>query len=206
MTRPLTPKGAATRGRIVAGAAALIRAQGVEHTGLDDIRSVTATSKSQLFHYFPGGRGDLLYAVAAHEATQVIADQQPALDQLGPPHTWVVWRSVVVRKYREQGRECPLRSLTSQLADSDPRIGPLVASLLEDWHARLEAGAVRAGMSSPGALATSILAAVQGGVGLLMATGNVSYLETALDIAIAPIDGTGRKPSSAGPRRPTAGG
>src|ERR1700730_12680557 len=38
----LTTKGVATRQRIVAGAAALIRAQGVEHVGLDDIRSVTA--------------------------------------------------------------------------------------------------------------------------------------------------------------------
>jgi hypothetical protein len=32
-----------------------------------------------------GGRGDLLYAVAEHEAAQVIADQQPFLDDLGRP-------------------------------------------------------------------------------------------------------------------------
>ncbi len=187
MTRPLTPKGAATRERIVTGAAALIRSQGVEQTGLDDIRAATATSKSQLFHYFPGGRADLLYAVAAHEAAQVITDQQPALDRLGPPASWTAWRRVVVRKYREQGRACPLRTLTSQLADADPRVAPLVAELLEDWHARLVAGVAQAGVAAPEPLATSILAAVQGGVGLLLATGNAGYLETALDIAIAPL-------------------
>src|SRR6202022_4503681 len=99
----LTSKGAATRQRIVAGAAALIRAPGVEHVGLDDIRSATATSKSQLFHYFPDGRGDLLRAVAAHETAAVLADQQPFLNQLGSAETWTAWREVIVRKYAEQG-------------------------------------------------------------------------------------------------------
>ncbi|HEY6786687.1 MAG TPA: hypothetical protein VI365_05175 [Trebonia sp.] len=50
MARTLTPKGAATRGRIVEGAAAEIRESGVTAT-LDDILVRTGTSKSQLFHY-----------------------------------------------------------------------------------------------------------------------------------------------------------
>ncbi|ADP79299.1 TetR/AcrR family transcriptional regulator [Pseudofrankia inefficax] len=187
MSRPLTAKGAATRERIVSAAATLVRAQGAQNTGLDDIRASTATSKSQLFHYFPGGRADLLYAVAVHEAALVIADQQPELDRLGPPPSWRAWRETVVRKYREQGRQCPLRSLTSQLADSDPRVGPLVASMVSDWHALLLAGTTRAGATAPDALATSVLAAVQGGAGLLIATGELGYLETAVDLAIAPL-------------------
>ncbi len=85
MTRPLTAKGAATRRRIVEAGARLIRADGVEKVGLDDVLQATSTSKGQLFHYFPGGRADLLYAIAEHEAAQVISDQQPFLDDLGPP-------------------------------------------------------------------------------------------------------------------------
>src|SRR5450756_215173 len=73
----LTKKGAATRERIVSGAAELVRERGAENVGLDDVRAVTATSKSQLFHYFPDGRAALLRAVASHEADAVIADQQP---------------------------------------------------------------------------------------------------------------------------------
>ena len=42
----------------------------------------TGTSKGQLFHYFPGGREDLLLAVADYEAGRVLADQQPYLGQL----------------------------------------------------------------------------------------------------------------------------
>lgn len=189
MSPALTAKGAATRERIVSAAAALIRARGAQNTGLDDVRAATATSKSQLFHYFPGGRTDLLYAVAVHEASLVIADQQPELDQLGAPSSWLAWREAVVRKYREQGRQCPLRSLTSQLADADPRVGPLVASMLREWHALLLAGTSRAGVAQPQALATAVLAAVQGGAGLLIATGELGYLETAVDLAIAPLVG-----------------
>ncbi|MGB6513803.1 MAG: TetR family transcriptional regulator, partial [Mycobacterium sp.] len=47
----LTSKGAATRQRIIDGAAAEIRAHGGSATTLDDIRARTRTSKSQLFHY-----------------------------------------------------------------------------------------------------------------------------------------------------------
>ena len=63
----LTPRGAATRARIVEAAADLVLARGVGGTSLDDIRSGTATSKSQLFHYFPGGKSDLIGAIRSEE-------------------------------------------------------------------------------------------------------------------------------------------
>jgi AcrR family transcriptional regulator len=188
MTPVLTAKGTATRQRIVEGAARLVRSQGVEAVGLDDIRAETATSKSQLFHYFPGGRGDLLYAVAAHEADQVIADQQPELDALGAGPTWPAWRDVVVGKYREQGRECPLSALTTQLGQTDARIRPLVAELLGDWLARITDGVRRRGLDlDPATTAATVLAAIQGGVMLMLSTGQISFLEIALDAAIAPL-------------------
>jgi AcrR family transcriptional regulator len=119
MERPpapvLTAKGAATRERIVAGTAELVRERGAENVGLDDVREATATSKSQLFHYFPDGRAALLRAVAGHEADAVIADQQPYLGELDTPASWQAWRDVVVEKYRAQGDACPLSALTQQL-------------------------------------------------------------------------------------------
>jgi AcrR family transcriptional regulator len=51
MGRELTAKGqAATRDRIVEGAAFLLRERGIEQTTLDDVMARTHTSKSQLFH------------------------------------------------------------------------------------------------------------------------------------------------------------
>ncbi|HEX2401894.1 MAG TPA: helix-turn-helix domain-containing protein, partial [Mycobacterium sp.] len=75
----LTQKGRATRQRIIEGAAAEIREHGVAVATLDDIRARTQTSKSQLFHYFPDGKDQLLLAVAEHEAQMVLDDQQPYL-------------------------------------------------------------------------------------------------------------------------------
>ncbi|MGW1506688.1 TetR/AcrR family transcriptional regulator [Streptomyces mirabilis] len=50
MRGELTPKGKATRSRIVAGAAVVLREKGVASVTLDDIMARTSTSKSQLFH------------------------------------------------------------------------------------------------------------------------------------------------------------
>ena len=91
MGATLTRKGLATRQRIVAGAAELFRERGVAGTSLDDVCEATSTSKSQLFHYFPDGRTQLLAAVAQHEADRVLEDQQPALDQLT---SWAAWQAL----------------------------------------------------------------------------------------------------------------
>jgi AcrR family transcriptional regulator len=84
-TTRLTPKGAASRARIVEAAADLILARGVGGTRLDDIRTGTATSKSQLFHYFPGGKSDLVTAIASLQAERVLDAQRPFLETLD---TW----------------------------------------------------------------------------------------------------------------------
>jgi len=77
MPKELTAKGKATRNRIVEGAAVVLREKGVSAATLDDVMARTHASKSQLFHYFPDGKSDLLLAVAEYEAEQILADQQP---------------------------------------------------------------------------------------------------------------------------------
>ena len=203
----LTPKGAATRKRIVEAAASLIRERGVAETGLDDIGAATATSKSQMFHYFPGGKSDLLHAVAVHEAQQVIEDQQPYLGDLTNWRKWQAWRTLVIDKYEAQRDRCPLTALTSQLGKATPVTREIVSNLYDRWHEYLAAG-VQASKASGDidpstdvdATATSILAAVQGGVLMLQVTDRINYLETALDKALDAI-----RPSLArtagGPRR-----
>ncbi|GII42253.1 TetR/AcrR family transcriptional regulator [Planotetraspora phitsanulokensis] len=195
MTRALTAKGAATRQRIVAGTADLVRARGADQVGLDDIRAATATSKSQLFHYFPDGRAELLRAVAAHEAGEVLSDQQPFLDGLGPAGSWQAWRDAVVAKYQEQGVHCPLSALTTQLGPADPGIRVIVADLLDTWHTRIADGVRRAqaaGLADPSLeadkVASSILASIQGGVVMMQATGNIEFLKVPLDAALAVIE------------------
>jgi AcrR family transcriptional regulator len=199
--RVLTSKGTATRQRIVAGAAALVRDQGPANVSLDDIRTATSTSKSQLFHYFPDGKSDLLLAVARYEAQQVLDDQQPMLGDLTSWAAWLRWRDRVIEKYRAQGPGCPLSALTSQLGLADPATRTVVTELYARWHGYLADGVralIAAGEIDPathsGDAATAVLTAVAGGATLLMATGEIGYLETALGEAMG---GLRRQSSSA---------
>lgn len=190
----LTSKGTATRRRIIEGAAAEIRAGGVTATTLDDIRARTQTSKSQLFHYFPGGKEELLLAVAEHEAALVLADQQPYLGELTSWAAWQRWRDAVVDRYRRQGQNCPLAVLMSELGRTTPGAQAVTSSLIRQWHGELADG-IRA-MQHSGKMArridadaagAALLAGVQGGVGILLATGDLGYLEAALDRGIAAL-------------------
>ncbi|WP_326594859.1 TetR/AcrR family transcriptional regulator [Streptomyces sp. NBC_01803] len=193
----LTDKGAATRNRIIDGAVAEIRERGAATTTLDDIRARTSTSKSQIFHYFPGGKEELLLAVTAREADRVLEDQQPHLGDLATWQAWQDWRDAVVRRYAEQGIHCPLGVLINELGRSTPAARTLTAQLIEQWQAALRAGVQR--MQETGEVdqqldadrtAAALVAAVQGGVTILMSTGRIAYLEAALDTSLTLLRAT----------------
>jgi AcrR family transcriptional regulator len=186
----LTPKGAATRARIIEGAATEIRENGVTVT-LDDIRVRTGTSKSQLFHYFPDGREQLLLAVARYGAGRVLADQQPQLSALTSWPSWLAWRDTVIARYREQGQQCPLNALITQLGRATPGAQAVVTQLMGQWQSEIAAGVRNmqaTGEISPdldaGRTAAAIVAGIQGGVVMMMSTGDTTPLEAALDLAI----------------------
>jgi AcrR family transcriptional regulator len=192
MDRVLTRKGEATRARIVEGAAEVLRERGVVPTTLDDIRIHTATSKGQLFHYFPDGKEQLLLAVAEFEANRVLDDQEPHLSGLTSWAAWDRWRDVVVERYRRQGESCPLGSLVLQVGRSTPGARAVVLRLLRTWEAALATG-IRA-MQEQGRLpasldvdqsAAALLAGIQGGVTIMLSTGESRHLEAALDTGIA---------------------
>ncbi len=196
-----TEKGRATRQRIIEGAAAEIRERGVAIATLDDIRARTQTSKSQLFHYFPDGKEQLLLAVAMHEAQQVLDDQQPYLGELTSWAAWQRWRDAVVDRYRRQGQHCPLSVLMSEIGRTTPGAQAVTSALMQQWHDEIATGVrhMRAENKISDELdadrvAAALLAGIQGGVGVMLATGDLTYLEAALDIGIESM--RHRNPSS----------
>ncbi|RDH78244.1 TetR/AcrR family transcriptional regulator [Mycolicibacterium moriokaense] len=193
----LTAKGRATRQRIVEGAAAEIREAGISVATLDDILARTHTSKSQLFHYFPGGKEQLLLAVAEYEAQMVLDDQQPYLGELTSWAAWQRWRDAVVDRYRHQGQHCPLAVLMSEIGRTTPGAQAVTSALMDKWHREIAHG-VRHMQSVHRAdarldadrVAAALLAGIQGGVGVLLATGDIGYLEAALDVGIGSLRST----------------
>jgi AcrR family transcriptional regulator len=187
----LTKKGAATRQRIIDAASAEIRERGVVVTTLDDICRRSGTGKSQLFHYFPEGKEQLLLAVAEWEAGRVLEDQQPYLGDLTSWATWHQWRDAVVERYRRQGVHCPLGVLITEIGRHTPAAQAVTRQLLKQWQRQVQAGIEQMRESGqitrdvdPVRAAGALIAAIQGGVTILMSTGSAEHLESALDLCL----------------------
>jgi AcrR family transcriptional regulator len=191
----LTAKGRATRQRIIEGAATYLRGDEPGEATLDDIRAITGTSKSQIFHYFPAGKDELLLAVARHEAQRVLDDQQPHLGALASWSAWDRWRDAVLARYRAQGRTCPLGSLMSRLGGT-PGSAEVISALLANWRAHLRGGIermqadgqIRLGLDAD-RVAAAFVAGIQGGVHVLRSSGSTWHLEATLDALIDHLRG-----------------
>ncbi len=196
-TRPrLTSRGAATRERIVAGAAALIYEHGVAGTSLDDIMAATGTSKSQLYHYF-ADKDALILEVIRCQLGQIVAGQETELRGL---RTWEGlrrWRDHLVEGTRATNGVggCPLGSLVGELADQSESARAALAACFAEWEAYLVAGftAMREGglispETDPAELAVTVMTALQGGLLLAQTTRDARPLELALDMAIAHVE------------------
>jgi AcrR family transcriptional regulator len=188
----LTPKGAATRERIVRATADLVLQSGAQGTSLDDIRAATATSKSQLFHYFPGGKSDLISAISAFQAARVLDAQRPHLDELDTWASWERWRDAVLAYYGSQPQwGCPIGALSAELVRSEPARASEAAAHMERWRSHLEAGVarmIRTGRlranANPRKLSLAIFAALHGGLTLSAMAQSIEPLRAALDGAM----------------------
>lgn len=192
----LTARGRATRDRVLTAAARLIHERGVAGTSMDDVRAATATSKSQLYHYF-ADKAALVRAVIEWQVERVLQAQQPELDAVDSMAALRLWGERVVALNAPPARGCPLGRLATELANSDPAGRAALATGFASWQARLTTGLATmrergelAPKADPEALARGLLAAVQGGLLLAQAAGSVTPLRAALDLA---LDGVGAR-------------
>ncbi len=185
--RPLTRKGQETRQRIVDAAADLIFQQGVAHTTIEDVRAAAAVSSSQLYHYFDD-KPALVRAVVDHQADTIVAGQETFdLSSLDGLRAWRDWVIEYQRELNYSGG-CPIGSLGSELAETDPEARAHVAEGFRRWEATIQSGLQemhRRGRlrpeTDPDTLALALLAALQGGLLLTQIQRDTRPLEAALD-------------------------
>ena len=190
--RKATARGAATRARIIEAAADLVRRRGARATSLDDIMAASATSKSQLYHYF-ADKDALMRAVIELETRRVTGGQAVLLQSVDTLDKLRGWRDQVVamNKAAHSVGGCPLGSLASELADQSERARAMLADSFTLWRSHL-AKALRAMRDrgelktdvAPEDLATAVVAALQGGLLLAQTARTTRPLELALDMAI----------------------
>jgi len=186
----LTPKGARTRARIVEEAAALIHERGLAATTLEDVKVAAEVSGSQMYHYFPD-KNDLVQAVINYQADAIVNRNRQAFSRANGVEAWRNMVITAARRTKAKGG-CQLGSFASQLAESDPEARALIAAGFDEW-----AAAIGEGLRSlhadgklrpdidPDDLATTLLAALQGGLLLGQVLRSSRPIETAVDTLLA---------------------
>ncbi|MFE5140650.1 TetR/AcrR family transcriptional regulator [Streptomyces fagopyri] len=185
--KPLTPKGRATRERIVAAAARLMYERGLTEATLEDVRAAAGVSGSQIYHYFADKQA-LLLAVIEFQTAAVLELQEPHFARLDTMDGLRGWRdSLVDYQRRLQCRGgCPIGTLGSEVAESNPEARLAVASGFLRWESAIREGLTAMHTrgeldAAPEDLALATLAALQGGLLLTQIQREVRPLEVALD-------------------------
>lgn len=180
-----TRKGEATKARIVEAAADLLITG--NDINLDEVMHLTRTSKGQLFHYFPGGKEELRRAAAERHLARLAQADAPAA--LASWRDWESWIEQILRLHKQQGRvdACEVAALAGRALDTDSFTRDLVGQMYELWVTEL--GDQLTAMQGSGLLrqdtpvtdlASTMLAALQGGAVIDKATGSHHHLARSL--------------------------
>lgn len=194
--RALTPRGAATKRRIVEAAAELIYAKGVERVSLDEVMEGSGASKSQLYHYFDN-KDALVREVIDFQTGRILEANSLHLERLDSFEALRAWRDAMVAANRA-GRGvggCPLGSLANELAAQSEEARHQLDQSFAAWGTIIESGLSRmrergqiGSSADPKAMAVAVLAAIQGGLLLSKTARNSQPLELALDMALSHVE------------------
>ncbi|MFD8079988.1 TetR/AcrR family transcriptional regulator [Streptomyces sp. NPDC059718] len=195
----MTRKGQATRDRIAAAAAALMFERGVACTSIEDVQEAAGVSPSQIYHYFKDKKS-LVKAVIAVQTVQVLrafGAVEPQYSRLDSMEALRAWRDFAVNLERslDCAGGCPIGTLGSQLAETDPDARKEVAagfalwekSVVDGLQAMQDRGELRAD-ADPERLGLSLLTTLQGGLLLTQIRRDTWALEVGLDTMLDQVE------------------
>jgi TetR/AcrR family transcriptional regulator, transcriptional repressor for nem operon len=196
----LTPKGQATRDRILTAAIDLIAERGVAGTSTEDVRKAAKVSGSQIYHYFDSKQA-LIRAVITRQAEAEPVPGRPMMGALDSFDALHAWADAAVDNLGSHAGACTLGSLAAELGATDEASrGDLNDGFLR-WQSVLHDGlsAMRdRGVLRPDAdldsLALALLTALQGGNVLGQTMRSSRPLRAALDAALCYVESFAARP------------
>jgi AcrR family transcriptional regulator len=157
-----------TRARIVAATSALFMRQGVNGTGLKAIAEASDATTGSLYHFFPGGKGELAAAVLRHSGAAYAALVMRAL--VADPDPVQALRSAFAEAAQglrdtDYVDACPIATVALEVASSDEALRLVVDEVFTSWLVGAGAWFEAAGVPSGRArvLATQLIALLEGG-------------------------------------------
>jgi AcrR family transcriptional regulator len=179
------PAGEGTRERILYAAAELFRRQGYSGTGIKQIAAAADAQLGSIYHFYPGGKEELAERVIETAgpffAALVAASMEPAPDD---PVAWVeaffagAAENVEASGYQDA---CPIATVALEVASTSERLRLATAGAFGEWIDAIAEWLRRLGVPEAELrpLATSLLAALEGGFVLARATRSTEPLEAA---------------------------
>lgn len=165
---------------MVTSAALLIRERGARPTAIGDVLSHSGAPRGSAYHYFPGGRTQLLC-----EAVDYAADY--VSDAIGQARTGVQMLDIAVRFYREGLLDsdyragCPVLAVAVEAGDPNLPAEPVAraAAAFDRWGALITERLIADGVPRKRAaeLATLVISALEGALVLARAGRDVGPLD-----------------------------
>lgn len=150
---------------MIASAAMLIRERGARPTAIGDVLAHSGAPRGSAYHYFPGGRTELLCAAVDYAADYVA-------DTMAAASSGIRMLDTAVRFYREgllasdYRAGCPVMAVAVEAGDPDTGSQPIehAAAAFGKWRDLICTRLVSDGVSRGAAteLATLVIAALEG--------------------------------------------
>jgi TetR/AcrR family transcriptional regulator, transcriptional repressor for nem operon len=191
---PKTRRGRASRERIVERAAELFAERGIAATSLDEVLAAAGAGKGQFYHYFRS-RDELTAAAVGHRCTQVVAGLTQALGGVSSLTGLEQALAGFVARFEQMGLPgCPIGTLATEVAghNEDARMQATAGfdaweRLLTDALERMrQRGELRAD-AEPAALATGLLASIEGGMVLSQTRKDMTSLRIAVGAGLGQV-------------------
>ena len=190
----MTRRGRASRERIVERAAELFAGRGIAAVSVDEVLAAAGAGKGQFYHYFRG-RDELAAAAVGFRCAQVVAGLTEALGDVSSLRDLEQALAGFMTGFEQQGMPgCPIGTLSTEVAGRNEEARGHAAAGFDAWEKLLagalermrEGGELRAD-ADPAALATGLLASIEGGMVLSQARKDMRSVRAAVEAGLAHV-------------------
>jgi TetR/AcrR family transcriptional regulator, lmrAB and yxaGH operons repressor len=176
------PRRSDSRERMVAAAAHLLRTQGYAATGWRQVVAESGAPWGSQAHHFPGGKQQLAADALAVAAARVTRGLQRLAGGAHPADAVLLWAEQAAAELEASGYAtgCPVATVVLETAHTSDALAAAGSAALDAWRDALAGGMARHGadVAEARALATVVLAGVEGGLLLARAARDPSPLRT----------------------------
>ena len=175
-------------------AAELFAERGIAVTSVDEVLAAAGAGKGQFYHYFRG-RDELAAAAVGYRCTQVVAGLTGALSSVSSLAGLEQALAAFITGFEQMGMPgCPIGTLAAEVAGRNEGARLQAAAGFDAWERLLadvlerirQRGELRAD-AEPAALATGLLASIEGGMVLSQARKDIASLRIAVEAGLGQV-------------------